>query len=75
MKIGNSWKTTQLLGLISSKKLTHVIRLTKTSLICGGTILTDISLTDYISNMSVKSPSIGQVGQIIIGSIFCLVIN
>jgi len=57
MKSGNFWKTTQLLGLISSKKLTHVIKLTKISLICRGTILTDISSTGYLSNMLVKSPS------------------
>jgi hypothetical protein len=58
MKSANAWKTTQLLGLIASKKLTPMIRLTRASLIYGGTILTSISSISYLSNMLAKSPSI-----------------
>lgn len=59
MKSHGVWKTMQLLGLISYKKLTFAIILIKMSLICVRTILTSISSINYLSNMLVKPPSTG----------------
>ncbi len=50
VRSGGAWKTPQFLGHGFLKKLTHVTRLTKTSLICVKIRLTNTFSTTYFFN-------------------------